>query len=89
MESFTKKENYDIIVVGGGIAGVAAAVSASREGAKVLLIEKSINLGGLATSGLISAYEPLCDGNGRQNYISAAGRPVGNNKGNSCVCTYG
>lgn len=72
MESFTKKENYDIIVVGGGIAGVAAAVSASREGAKVLLIEKSINLGGLATSGLISAYEPLCDGNGRQMVFGIA-----------------
>ena len=60
------EKEYDVIVVGGGIAGVAAAVSASREGAKVLLIEKSINLGGLATSGLISAYEPLCDGAGQQ-----------------------
>lgn len=61
-----KKGHYDVIVVGGGIAGVAAAVAASREKAKVLLIEKSINLGGLATNGLISWYEPLCDGKGRQ-----------------------
>ena len=60
------EKEYDIIVVGGGIAGVSAAVSAAREGAKALLIEKSINLGGLATSGLISAYEPLCDGKGQQ-----------------------
>ena len=60
------KGRYDVIVVGGGIAGVAAAVSAAREGAKVILIEKSINLGGLATSGLISWYEPLCDGKGNQ-----------------------
>ena len=53
-------------MVGGGIAGVAAAVAASRKGAKTLLIEKGINLGGLATVGLISWYEPLCDGEGRQ-----------------------
>ena len=60
------KGKYDVIVVGGGIAGIAAAVSASREGANTLLIEKSINLGGLATGGLISWYEPLCDGEGNQ-----------------------
>ena len=59
-------EPYDIIVVGGGIAGVSAAVSAARLGKNVLLIEKSMNLGGLATRGLISWYEPLCDGTGTQ-----------------------
>ncbi len=41
----------DVIVVGGGVAGVAAAVAAARNGAKVILIEKSIILGGLATFG--------------------------------------
>ena len=56
--------NYDVIVVGGGIAGIAAAVSASRHSAKTLLIEKSVVLGGLATAGLISWYEPLCDRKG-------------------------
>lgn len=58
--------SYDCVVVGGGIAGVSAAVSAARRGAKTLLIEKSVNLGGLATNGLISWYEPLCDGRGNQ-----------------------
>ena len=48
------------------LAGVAAAVAASRAGAKTLLIEKGVNLGGLATMGLISLYEPLCDGEGNQ-----------------------
>lgn len=61
-----RKSPYDVIVVGGGIAGVAAAVSASRTGSHVLLVEKNCNLGGLATMGLISWYEPLCDGNGNQ-----------------------
>ncbi|MBQ8814072.1 MAG: FAD-dependent oxidoreductase [Lachnospiraceae bacterium] len=62
----TNKGRYDVIVVGGGIAGVAAAVSSARAGAKTLLIEKCVNLGGLATTGLISWYEPLCDGQGKQ-----------------------
>lgn len=59
-------DTYDVIVVGGGIAGISAAVSAARAGSKVMLIEKSINLGGLATNGLISWYEPLCDSKGTQ-----------------------
>ena len=61
-----ERESYDVIVAGGGIAGVAAAVAAARGGAETLLIEKSVNLGGLATNGLISWYEPLCDGQGTQ-----------------------
>lgn len=60
------REAYDVVVVGGGIAGVAAAVAAARKGVSVLLLEKSIVLGGLATAGLISWYEPLCDGRGKQ-----------------------
>lgn len=62
----TDKGKYDVVVVGGGIGGVAAAVSSARNGAKTVLIEKQINLGGLATGGLISWYEPLCDGEGNQ-----------------------
>ena len=53
------KGEYDIIIAGGGIAGVAAALAAKRLGSRVLLIEKSVMLGGLATLGLISWYEPL------------------------------
>lgn len=59
-------QEYDVIVIGGGVAGVAAAVAASRNGAKTLLMEKTVMLGGLATAGLISWYEPLCDGEGNQ-----------------------
>lgn len=66
------KDSYDVVVVGGGIAGVAAAVSAAREGAKTLLMEKSIIFGGLATAGLISWYEPLCDGRGTKMIGSIA-----------------
>ncbi len=61
-----EKGDYDLVVVGGGIGGISAAVAGARHGLKVLLVEKSITLGGLATAGLISFYEPLCDGNGKQ-----------------------
>lgn len=57
---------YDVVVVGGGIAGVSAAVAAAREGAKVALIEKENALGGLATLGLVVVYLPLCDGYGNK-----------------------
>ena len=61
-----RMQEQDVIVVGGGVAGVAAAVAAARNGAKTLLMEKQVVLGGLATAGLISWYEPLCDGEGKQ-----------------------
>lgn len=57
---------YDTVVVGGGFAGVAAAVAAARGGNKVLLCEKMFMLGGLGTSGLVTIYLPLCDGRGNQ-----------------------
>lgn len=59
-------KEYDVIVIGGGIAGVSAAIAAKRNGCKTLIIEKSVMLGGLATLGLIAIYLPLCDGNGRK-----------------------
>ena len=57
---------YDVVVAGGGIAGVAAAVAAAREGASVCLLEKQIGLGGLATLGIVTCWLPICDGAGRQ-----------------------
>ena len=61
-----KEKLYDVIVVGGGLAGVAAALEADRSGLKTLLLEKTILWGGLVTSGLVPIYMPLCDGKGRQ-----------------------
>ena len=58
--------DYDVAVVGGGVAGVAAAAAAARMGAKTVLIEKTCVPGGLASAGLINIYLPLCDGNGSQ-----------------------
>lgn len=57
---------YDVVVVGGGIAGVAAAVAAARLGVRTALLEKQMALGGLATLGNVVVYLPLCDGRGHQ-----------------------
>ncbi len=65
-EKIPVKAHYDIIVIGGGVAGVAAAKAAARKGRSVLLIEKSVMLGGLATLGFVAIYLPLCDGRGQK-----------------------
>jgi hypothetical protein len=46
--------SYDVIVVGGGTAGLAAAVAAARSGARTALIERYGFLGGMATAGMVS-----------------------------------
>lgn len=56
----------DVLVCGGGFAGVSAALAARRQGKKVILLEKNYILGGLGTSGLVTIYLPLCDGMGNQ-----------------------
>ena len=53
---------YDVLVAGGGPAGVGAALSAARLGAKVLIIEATGCLGGMGTSGLVSSFDPIADG---------------------------
>ena len=66
------KKKFDVVIIGGGIAGVSAAITLSRNNFKVLLVEKQCILGGLATSGLINWYEPLCDGKGTQLIFGVA-----------------
>lgn len=56
----------DVLVCGGGIAGISASLAAARMGKRVILLEKQYLLGGLATAGLITIYLPLCDGMGKQ-----------------------
>lgn len=72
MRAVPEMAPVDVLVVGGGMAGVAAAVAASRLGADTLLLEKTALLGGLATNGLINWYEPLCDGRGEQMMFGLA-----------------
>ena len=56
----------DVLVVGGGAAGMSAAIAARRQGADVILVERYGYLGGLASGGLIVLLLTLDDGNGKQ-----------------------
>src|SRR5271170_7618336 len=56
------ERGYDIIVAGGGPSGAAAAISAARLGAKVLLIEAIGSMGGMGTNALVSWWFSLNNG---------------------------
>lgn len=51
-------KKYNVAVFGGGFAGVAAALAAAREGASVILVEKSNCLGGAAVNCLVNPFMP-------------------------------
>ena len=54
----TNRDNdrYDVVVIGGGAAGIAAAVGSARQGARTLLVERYGFLGGAATNSLVLTY---------------------------------
>jgi hypothetical protein len=52
----------DVVVVGGGPAGVSAAVSAARSGASVTLLERYPALGGLASGGMVLVLDDMANG---------------------------
>ena len=57
---------YDVIVVGAGVAGCAAAMAVGKRGYKVLLIEATSALGGLVTMGLVNIPLDFISGLGRE-----------------------
>jgi len=58
----TVRHEVDVFVAGGGPAGVAAAVAAARQGARVLLAERNTCLGGMGTAGMLPLFMPFTDG---------------------------
>jgi hypothetical protein len=66
MPEIKYSKHYDVLVAGGGVAGVSAAIASARKGMNTALVEKTIIFGGLATSGLILVYLPLSDSKGNQ-----------------------
>ncbi|MEK3914636.1 FAD-dependent oxidoreductase [Paenibacillus sp. FSL H7-0331] len=52
----------DVVVIGGGATGIAAAIAAARNGANTLLIEQRGYLGGMGTAALVPAFCPYTDG---------------------------
>jgi hypothetical protein len=61
----------DVVVVGGGPAGIAAAIAAARNGAKVTLLERYNHLGGLASGGMVLVLDDMWDSH--HNEISVRG----------------
>jgi len=59
-------DRCDVLVVGGGSAGLSAAIAAKRQGADVVLVERYGYLGGLASGGLIVLLLTLDNGAGKQ-----------------------
>ncbi|MBQ2675950.1 MAG: FAD-dependent oxidoreductase [Clostridia bacterium] len=56
------EDGYDMVVCGGGMGGATAAITAARLGLKVLIVEHTGCLGGMGTSGLVCAFDPMADG---------------------------
>ncbi|WP_127579896.1 FAD-dependent oxidoreductase [Paenibacillus koleovorans] len=52
----------DVVVLGGGASGIAAAIAAARNGADTLLIEQRGYMGGMGTAALVPAFCPYTDG---------------------------
>ncbi|WP_379131095.1 FAD-dependent oxidoreductase [Paenibacillus sp. sgz500958] len=61
-EALSVSQEVDVLVAGGGPAGIAAAISAARAGARTLLIEQRGFLGGMGTVALVPAFCPYSDG---------------------------
>ena len=55
------KLDTDVLVLGSGPAGFAAAYTAAKNGAKVIIVEQSGDIGGISTSGLMSHWTGNCD----------------------------
>jgi glycine/D-amino acid oxidase-like deaminating enzyme len=52
----------DLVVVGGGPAGISAAVAGARNGLSVILLERYAYLGGLAAGGMVLVLDDMCNG---------------------------
>jgi ribulose 1,5-bisphosphate synthetase/thiazole synthase len=68
------EDGYDVVVAGGGPAGATAAICAARLGARVLLVESTGCMGGMGTSGLVTAFDPV--GNGEEMLVGGLMREI-------------
>ena len=64
-----QKLSADVIVVGGGPAGMCAAIAAAREGVSVILVEQGAFCGGMATRGLVGPFMTCYDAKGETMII--------------------
>ena len=64
-----KEHVCDVLVVGGGVSGISAAVTAARGGARVILCDRGGVLGGTATKGLVGPFMSCYDRRGEVQII--------------------
>lgn len=64
-----KTNTYDVVVCGAGSAGVVAAISAARNGARVVLVERNGEVGGTATSALVGPFMTCFTPDGRRQIV--------------------
>lgn len=69
MAQDAKRFDTDVIVVGGGPAGICTSIAAAREGAKVLLVEQGGFCGGMATLGMVGPFMTSYDRKGERMII--------------------
>ena len=63
------KYNADVLIIGGGPAGVCAAISAARSGVSTVLVEEGGFCGGMATRGLVGPFMTCYDAEGKEMII--------------------
>ncbi len=66
--------DVDVFVAGGGPSGIAAALTAARQGASVFLAERNNCLGGMGTAGMLPLFMPFSDG--LRNLAGALGEEI-------------
>lgn len=69
LHNIPQRLNGDVVVIGGGPAGICAAIAAAREGASVILVEQSNCCGGMATQGLVGPFMTCYDSRGETMII--------------------
>lgn len=74
VKQLNTKYSVDVFVAGGGPSGVAAAVTAARQGKSVYLAESHGSFGGSGTTGLVPTFVNFCDG---RNFLAGGiGREI-------------
>ncbi len=63
MQTIIKKMYCDVAIIGGGVSGCSAAITASRRGLHTIVFEKGVSLGGLATNGYVPQVAGMIEGN--------------------------